>query len=80
MEETLNHSMFVDQSMLFCRLWQWFYECSRTSMERSDSSGALELQEHSISLFPISQERNRRGSCNCISQFTHPCSQNKKVT
>lgn len=64
MEETLNHFMTVDQSMLFCRLWQWFYKCSSTSVERSDSSGALELQEHRISLFPISQERNKRSSCN----------------
>lgn len=78
MEETLNHFMTVDQSMLFCRLWRWFYKCSSTSVERSDSSGALELQEHRISLFPISQERNKRSSCNWISQLTQPCSQNKK--
>lgn len=80
MEETLNHFMIVDQSVLFCRVWQWFCKCSSTSMERSDSSGALELQEHRISLFPISQERNKRRSCNCISQLTQPCSRNKKGT
>lgn len=77
MEETLNHFMVVDQSILFCRLGQWFYKCSSTSMERSDSSGALELQEHRISLFWVSQERNKRSSCNCISQFPQPCSPNK---
>lgn len=80
MEETLNCFIVFDQSMLFCRLWQWFYECSSASMERSDSSGALELQEHRISLFRISQERNKRSSCNYISQFTQPLSRNKKVT
>lgn len=78
MEETLNWSMVVDQSMLFCRLWQRFYKCSGSSMERPDSSGALELQEHGISLFLISQDK--RSSCNCISQFTQPCSLNKKGT
>lgn len=74
MEEILNCFMVVDQSMLFCRLWQWFYKCPGFVMERSDSSGALELQEHGIS-----QERNKRSSCNCISQFTQPCSLNKNL-
>lgn len=48
--------------------------------ERSDSRGALELQEDRISLFPIPWERNKWSSFNCISQITQPYYWNKTVT